>query len=487
MDYNKETFTKDVFASVVVFLVALPISLGIAMASGVEPIFGVLSAVVGGIVVSGLTGAPLQISGPSTGLAVMVLHVVQTYGASALVPLGLVAGAFQISIAVFRFGHLFQATPPALIKAMLSGIGFLIILSQIYILLRESLSSDSFENIINLPSVVMETFTGPNQDIVFFPLVIASLTVVILAFWSSRKETFFHLVPGSLIAILVSSILALVFEWKVRLIHLPEDLLGSISNINYIQAFQVVDMNFLLYAVGFAFVASVETMLCVSAVDKIAKTNSKYNKTILAQGIGNIFTGLLGAIPVVGVISRTAANLEAGARTKASGFLHGIWIALILVFPAALEYIPISALAGLLLFIGYKLLDPLHILDYFKNYNKTSWIFGVCFILTITVDLLVGVLAGFGIAIIILLFDVLKFDVMVEEKQGNKVLKFTGKLSFLDLPVVHKELAGHSEETPSNLEVCLREVDYLDPAIREHLKDWKDKMEAEGHKVKIKK
>jgi len=145
-----------------------------------------------------------------------------------------------------------------------------------------------------------------------------------------------------------------------------------------------------------------------------------------------------------------------------------------------------ASLLGLLLYIGYKLLDPLHIFDYAKNYNKTSLIFFTTFILIISFDLLVGVVAGFLVAIFILLFDVLKYDLIVEENHGNKIIKFSGKLSFLDLPVLSKELKEHTGGLPSNIEVCLREVKYLDPAIEEKLENLKRRLEKEGHSVEIK-
>jgi MFS superfamily sulfate permease-like transporter len=227
-------------------------------------------------------------------------------------------------------------------------------------------------------------------------------------------------------------------------------------------------------------------MLCVSALDKMTHTHSKYNKTILAQGIGNLFAGAIGTIPIVGVISRSAANVEAGAKTKLAGILNAVWIMMIFFIPVVLELIPIAALVGLLLFIGFKLLDLSHIFDYVKKYNKTSWIFATTFILTISVDLLIGVVSGFIVAIFILLFEVLKYDLIVKEEYGNKVLTFTGKLSFLDLPVLNKELKDAGQSAPSNLEVCLREVQYLDPTIKDHLDQWALKMEKKGINVEIK-
>lgn len=485
---NKTIITKDIFASFVVFLVALPISLGVAVAAGVEPHLGLTSAIIGGLIVSTISGAPLQITGPSTGLAVMILHVVQSYGVAALIPLGIITGLFQIAIALFRVGHLFQATPPSLVKAMLSGIGFLIIISQFYILLQTSMSSDSYMNILNFPSIVSKSLSNPSESLIFGTL-IAVLVLTVMVFWSKQKKAFFHLIPGSLVAVVTASLLCAIFGWNIPKLVLSHDLSNLFNNLDYSLAFTKLDFKFALYCVGFAFVASVETMLCVSALDKMAHTHSKYNRTILAQGIGNLIAGGIGTIPVVGVISRSAANVEAGAKTKLSGILYAVWITIFLFFPAVLELIPISALVGLLLFVGYKLLDLSHIIDYVKvkSYNKTSWIFATTFIITITVDLLIGVIAGFLVAIFELLYEVLKNDLVVEEEYGNKILKFTGKLSFLDLPVLDKKLKEHGTGQESNLEICLKEVQYLDAAIIEHIDQWAKRLEEKGVNVEIKK
>jgi MFS superfamily sulfate permease-like transporter len=482
---NKQIITKDIFSSLVVFLVALPISLGVAVAAGVEPYLGLTCAIIGGLVASTLTGSPLQISGPSTGLAVMVLHVVQKFGVAALIPLGIITGLFQMAIALFKVGHLFQATPPALVKAMLSGIGFLIVISQVFIFFGSPMSSDSYMNIINLPSMVNTGISGGGNSLLYGGIVVA-LVLGIMIFWSKQKSIIFHLIPGSLVAVIVSAAITAGMGWDIPKISFSSSFADIFANIHYTQALDSISISLILYSIGFAFVASVETMLCVSALDKMTHTHSKYNKTILAQGIGNLFAGAIGTIPIVGVISRSAANVEAGAKTKLAGVLNAVWIMMIFFVPFVLQLIPIAALVGLLLFIGFKLLDLSHIFDYVKKYNKTSWIFATTFILTISVDLLIGVVAGFIVAIFILLFEVLKYDLIVEEEYGNKVLTFTGKLSFLDLPVLNKELNDAGNSAPSNLEVCLREVQYLDPTIKDHLDQWAIKMEKKGINVEIK-
>ena len=483
--FSKETFTKDLFASFVVFLIAMPLCLGIAIASGVEPVKGIFTGIIGGIVVGLLSGAPLQISGPSAGLAVMVLHVVDVYGVQALIPLGIVVGLFQMGTAIFKVGHFFQATPPALLKAMLSGIGALILMAQIYILFEMPMSSKGLDNLIGLPSMFAKVLAGDLTQTQIHSGLIGIISIAILIAWNFGKSQIFEMFPGPLASTIFASVLVYFMGWEMKMVHLPADIWDAAFHLDYVGAFSSVGIDFYLYALGFAFVASAETLLCVSAVDKMAKTTSKYNKQIMAQGVGNFATGLVGAIPIVGVIVRSAANVEFGARTNLSSILHGVWISFCLFVPGILSYIPIPALAGLLIYTGFKLLDVTHILDYIKRYNKTSLIFFTTFLLTVGVDLLIGVVAGFFVSIMILVFDVLKFDLNVEEEGDNKVLKFKGKLSFLDLPVLSKQLQGQGLDDVSNLEFCLREVEYLDPAISEHLAELKDKLEAQGKTINI--
>lgn len=483
--FKKETFSKDIFASFVVFLIAMPLCLGVAIASGVDPIKGILTGLIGGIVVGLFTGSSLQISGPSPGLAVMVLHVVDIYGPMALVPMGLTVGIFQIATGSLKIAHFFQATPPALLKAMLSGIGALIVLGQIYILFNLKMSSSGLTNIAGLPGIFTQLFGGAFSETQIHSGIVGVITIVILILWNFGKHQIFELIPGPLVSVLIASVFVHFAGWDIKMIHLPDNIFASALDINYLDAFKTVDLSFYPYALGIAFVASAETLLCVSAVDKMAKTSSSYNKTIIAQGIANTLLGFLAAIPVVGVIVRSAANIEFGAKTRLSSIMLGVWIGLFLFIPRVLDYIPIAALAGLLIYTGIKLLDIKHIWDYIRNYNKTSLIFFSTFILTVTVDLLVGVVSGFLVSMFILVFDVLKFDLIIEEKGENKVLKFKGKLSFLDLPVLSKQLKGEDFDNADNLEICLREVEYLDPAVSEHIEELKEKLEAEGKTIQV--
>ncbi|MCT4641011.1 MAG: SulP family inorganic anion transporter [Bacteriovoracaceae bacterium] len=481
---SKNYIKEDLFASFVVFLIALPLCLGVAIASGVDPIKGIFTGLIGGIVVGALNGSPLQISGPSPGLAVMVLQLVSVYGADSLIPLGIMVGAFQILTYIFKVAHFFQATPPALLKAMLSGIGALILLSQIYIMFELKMSSKGLENLGGLPNIFTMITSGALSESQKFSGIIGLGVIVILYLWGKGKHKFFELIPGPLVSIILAAFSVHLFGWEMKMINLPENILANAFNNDYAKAFANIDMGFIPYALGLAFIASAESLLCVSAVDKMAKTSSNYNKVILAQGIGNLLLGFIGAIPVVGVIVRSAANIEFGAKTKLSSVMLGVWIGLFLIIPSVLSYIPIPALAGLLIYTGLRLLDIPHIIDYIKSRSKTSLIFFSTFILTICIDLLTGVIAGFLVSMFILVFDVLKFDLDIEQKGDNKVLKFKGKLSFLDLPVLSKKL-GSEDLDVSNLEICLQEVEYLDPAISEHLNDLKDKLESQGKKIEI--
>ncbi len=488
--FNKKTLSDDLTSSLLVFLIAMPLCLGVAVASGVDPIKGIFTGMIGGIVVGLFAGCKLQIAGPSPGLAIMVLHVVEKYGVNSLIPLGILVGVLQICTGKFKIAHYFQATPPALIKALLAGIGALIIISQIYILFELPKNLKSIDNLLGLPGIIGDIFSGTFSARQYQAGMIALLVFTILTLWKRGKAKFFHVVPGPLVSILCASILVYFLGWDLKMVTLPANPFASIFDIDYMASIQSLDFGFYSYAFGLAFIASTETLLCVSAVDKMAQSTSNYNKQITALGIGNLLAGLVGAIPIVGVVARSAANVEFGAKTNLSNMLHGTWIGFFIVLPMiigfnVLEFIPISALAGLLVFIGLRLLDPPKIFEYVRKFGKSSIIFFTAFLLIISVDLLVGVISGFAAALLILVFDVLKFDTVIEQQGENKVLKFKGKLSFLDLPVLSKTLQGADLENASNLEICLAEVDYIDPAISEHLKEFKEKAESKGQVVEM--
>ena len=309
--------------------------------------------------------------------------------------------------------------------------------------------------------------------------------MIILYFWRKADAKFFHVVPGALVSILGAAAIVYFAGWEMKMVNLPANPFAEVFNIDYKASFAKLDFGFYSYALGLAFIASTETLLCVSAVDKMAKTSSSYNKQITALGIGNVIAGCFGAIPIVGVVARSAANVEFGAKTKLSNILHGTWIGLFLFLPFILRLIPIPALAGLLIFVGMRLLDFGSMYRYLKNHGKSALIFFTAFSLIISVDLLVGVVAGFAVALLILIFDVLAFDTVVETRGENKVLKFKGKLSFLDLPVLSKKLQEQKLEGVSNIEICLEEVEYIDPAISEHLKEFKEKAESKGKKIEL--
>ncbi len=482
---DKKTLSQDLTSSLLVFLIAMPLCLGVAIASGVDPIKGIFTGMIGGIVVGFFAGCPLQISGPSPGLAIMVLHVVEKYGVGSLVPLGIVVGGLQILTGKLKIAHYFQATPPALIKALLSGIGALIIIGQLYILFDIPKNLNSIDNLLGLPEIMFNVLTLNLSTTQIHSLIIASMVIVILFFWRKAQARIFHIIPGALVSILGAALLVYVTGWEMSMVSLPSNPFADVFNIDYKDSFSKLDFGFYLYALGLAFIASTETLLCVSAVDKMAKSTSNYNKQITALGIGNLLTGLVGAIPIVGVVARSAANIEFGAKSKFSNIFHGCWIGLFIFLPTVLSLIPIPALAGLLIFVGCRLLDFSSMYRYLKNSGKSALIFFVAFFLIISVDLLVGVVSGFAVALIILIFDVLAFDTVIEQRGENKVLKFKGKLSFLDLPVLSKQLQEQNLDDATNLEICLEEVEYIDPAISEHLKEFKEKAELQGKKIEL--
>jgi MFS superfamily sulfate permease-like transporter len=395
-----ETIKSDLFPSFVVFLVALPLCLGISIASGVEPAQGLLSGIIGGIVVALFTGSPLQISGPSAGLAVMVLHVVNTHGPAALIPLGIIVGLFQVATALFKVAHFFEATPAPLIRGMLSGIGLLIVMSQFYIVFGLEMSSQSLQNLIGLPQVFRKILIGQLNSVQWQSGVVAFFSLLTLWLWPRGRGLVFRIVPGPLVSTLAAGFFVFFTGWEMPMVTLPDNLLWQSLQVDYTPAWAAASWSFVSYALGFAFIASAETLLCVGAVDKMSKARSEYNRTQFAQGVGNLVAGGFGALPVIGVISRSAANIEFGAKTRVASILQGLWLAGFLFIPQVLAYIPIPALAGLLWYIGLKLLDPKTLITELQSRSKSTVIFYTTFVLTITIDLLAGVVAGFTVALL---------------------------------------------------------------------------------------
>lgn len=475
--FNKDNFMHDFLASIVVFLVALPLCLGVAIASGVPPIYGLLSGVIGGLIVGSFTGSPLQVSGPAAGLAVMVFEIVQKHGLAGLSVICFFSGLFQIIGAFSKLGNAFKAVSPAVVKGMLSGIGVLILASQFHVMLDHAPKASGTENILTMPKALIDIFDISLGMQHIHAATLGLIAMGILVTWNIFRHRVKLPIPSPLIAIIATSLIAYFSKLQVNFIEIPENIFGELSfNLSGIASSFNLEM--ILGGLAIALVATTETLLCVSAVDSVKEGHkSNYNKELLAQGIGNTIAGLIGAMPITGVIVRSSANIEFGGRTKASTIMHGVWIAAFLfLFSEVLSFIPRSALAAILVYTGFKLIDFKATKKFFE-FNKFEAVIYLATIGSIvTINLLYGVLIGYGLSLLHLIYKLNHLEVEVEinkKEEASNVININahGVATFLSLPSLSKEIDQGLSKASGGVVLNFTNVRYVDTATKEYIEN----------------
>lgn len=460
----------DFWASLVVFLVALPLCLGIALASGVPPIVGLMAGIIGGLVVGSFTGSPLQVSGPAAGLAVMVFEVVNVHGLAGLAIVCFIAGLLQMTGAYFKVGGLFKAVSPAVVKGMLSGIGVLIFASQFHVMLDHKPSSSGTENLWTIPQAFIDIFNPKFSVQHEHAATIGLITLLCLVGWNWAKDRIKLPIPAPLIAILVASGIANASGLNINFIQIPENLLDGLS-FNLWGSLSTINGEIIFAGVGMALVATTETLLCVTAVDTMKPDHkSNYNKELFAQGLGNTIAGLIGAMPITGVIVRSSANLEFGGRTKASTILHGCWLVLFLfLFSNVLAYIPTSALAAILVFTGYRLFD-IKAFKTFGEFGRSEVFIYVATIASIVaINLLYGVIIGYALSLLQLVYRLNHFEVDIKKENGHIHIELHGAMTFLSLPKLSEQFDKSFAQHEGNITLDTRKLRFMDSASHEFI------------------
>jgi MFS superfamily sulfate permease-like transporter len=483
----RETIGKDALASVVVFLVALPLCMGVAIASGVSPLAGLVTGIVGGLVVGVIAGSPLQVSGPAAGLTVLIWQLVQQHGIATLGVIVLLAGLLQLAAGLLKLGQWFRAVSPAVIHGMLAGIGVLIFASQFHVMLDRKPIGSGVANFSGIPGALMEALSSGGSSAQAF--YVGLLTVALIVLWSAFAPRQLRMLPGPLVAVVVAVIVSAALGLKIK--YIP-DLLANPEDINDFWAViqlptleslrRVLDRDVLVAAVSVAFIASAETLLSASAVDQLHQgPRTRYDKELVAQGVGNTLCGLLGALPMTGVIVRSTANVEAGARTRASTILHGAWLLLFAaVLPFTLKVIPVASLAAVLVFTGYKLAYPKAVPGLLKFGRSEVAIYFVTIVTIVATDLLQGVLVGLGLSILKLLYAFSHLELRWEDDVPNDrvQLHLWGAATLIRLP----KLAAALEKIRPGAEVHVHfeHLDYIDHACLDLLSNWERQHEVTG-------
>lgn len=488
----KKNLKADLPASLVVFFVALPLCLGIALASGAPLFSGIIAGIVGGIVVGAISGSSLGVSGPAAGLAVVVLTAISDLGSYELFLAAVVfAGILQIILGFLKAGVIGYFFPSSVIKGMLSAIGIIIFLKQIPLALGyeggespfaffETTGPDIYRGLVNMVS-----FISPGV------VVITSISLAILLIWDkvlAKKHKFFKLVPGPLVAVVVGIIYHMVYNGTGSLLEIsgtnlvnvpiPESISDFMGQFVFPDFSQLGNSQIYIIAITLAVVASLETLLSVEATDKLdpQKRVTPTNRELIAQGVGNTISGFIGGLPITQVIVRSSANVMSGGRSKMSTIVHGFFLLFsVILIPKFLNLIPLGVLAAVLLIIGYKLANPKQFITMSKM-GKSQFIpFLVTVVAIVATDLLIGILLGLAVGIITILINSYKNSHFLHiEDRSNGVnhikMELAEEVTFLNKGAIQRELNSLPENSYVSLDVTKTKA--LDLDILEILDDF---------------
>ncbi|WP_237742595.1 SulP family inorganic anion transporter [Actinopolymorpha alba] len=461
----------DLPASLVVFLVAVPLSVGIAVAAGAPVIAGLVAAGVGGIVAGALGGSALQVSGPAAGLTVIVAEITLQYGWAVTCLITALAGLIQIALGLSRVARAALAVSPAIVHGMLAGVGIVIALGQLHVVLGGASQSSAVRNLLDLPGQIVEPHSAD--------VAVGLLTIVILLLWPRLPATM-RRVPAPLVAILGVTLVAILLGLDSERLRLPDDPLQALvlPRLPESGAWQGV----LLAAVTVAMVASVESLLSAVAVDRLhSGPRVRLDRELIGQGAANVFSGALGGYPVTGVIVRSSANVGAGARTRMSAVLHGVWVVgFTLLLGGLLEYIPLAALAGLLVYVGVQLVNVHHIRN-LVNHREIA-VYAVTAGGVVVLNLVEGVLLGVGLAVLLALRRMTRAHIRTENQGNYWHVVLEGSLTFLAVPRFIAALAAIPRGAHVDLDL---NVDFMDHAAFDALHSWRLDHERLGGKVDI--
>ena len=457
-------FSHDIPAGLVVFLVAIPLCLGIALASGAPLFSGIITGVLGGIVVGAISGSHTSVSGPAAGLTVIVLSAIHELGTFELFLSAVVlAGVFQLVMGILKAGIIGAFFPNSVIRGMLAAIGLTLILKQIPHFF--GIDSDWFGDINFIEPDGENTITRLAsiwENLHFGAWIVGSLSLLIIIVWEKpfiRRHKVLKMIPGALLAVVISVAINLVFFQPHDSLRIDASHLVALPNILdpgvFEQSFRFPDFSAigtpLVWKTAFviALIASLETLLSVEAVDKLDphKRTTPKNRELIAQGTGNILAGFIGGIPMTAVIVRSSANLDAGNKTKMAAIYHGIILLMAAFFiPQFLNYIPLASLAAILLLVGYKLSRP----QLYTAMWRDGYTVFIPFIATVLVvlfsDLLTGIMVGLGIGIFFLLRENYRYPYHIE-KEGDAtsdneryIIHLSENVSFINKPSLQHAL-----------------------------------------------
>ncbi|MBX6385738.1 MAG: bifunctional SulP family inorganic anion transporter/carbonic anhydrase [Microbispora sp.] len=466
---RKAVVRHDVPASLVVFLVAVPLSLGIAVASGAPVAAGLVAAVVGGVVGGALGGSVIQVSGPAAGLSLVVAELVHTYGWRATCAITVMAGLVQLVLGGLKVARAALGVSPAVVHGMLAGVGVVIALSELHIVLGGSPQRSALENVVELPAQILDNHTHG--------VMVGVLTVGVLLVWGRIPRL--RAVPAPLAALTVAALTAAVADWDLTKVDLKGGFASVATPLLPRGDWHAIAGAVLLVAL----LAGVESLLtCVASNRLHDGPRADLDRELTAQGVANMVSGALGGLPVAGVVVRTTANARAGGRSRWSPVLHGVWV---LLFTAAFAWmialIPLEALAALLLFIGVQMVNLGHVRN-LRNHREMP-VYFVTMAGVVLIGLAEGVAIGLGLAALLALRRLAWVCVDVRERGERRWrVVVTGSLTFLGVPRLTEALRAVPAGSAVELDLHL---DFMDNAAFEALHTWRLEHERTGGVIDV--
>lgn len=494
--YSFKIFKKDFLSGLIVFLIALPLCLGIAQASHAPLFSGIVAGIVGGIVIGSLSGSHLSVCGPAAGLTAIVLVAINQIGAfEVFLCAVIVAGIIQLALGYLKAGAIANYIPSSVLEGMLAGIGLTIIIKQLpeavgFMKNKVDVMEDADDGFF------MNSITTALHHVQPGAIIISLAGIALLVLWGTKAFKKIQLVPAGLVVVLVGTVINLVFNatgsaYTLDSIHLVK-LPVAASAADFFKQFTLPDLNGFKVAkvwetgIVIAVVASIETLLCVEATDKLdpMKRYTPTDRELKAQGIGNIVSGLLGGLPVTSVIVRSSANVNAGAKTKMSAIIHGTLLLLCAAsIPVLLNLIPKAALAAILIFTGYRLCKP----AVFKHMWQGGWTQFIPFMATVVGVVGLDLLKGVGIGIVISIFYILRQNIRIPYyyqrstySNGDLIkLNLAQELSFLNKASIKETL--NNLPPNSNVIIDATETQYIDFDVLDLINDFYHTRAADKH------
>ncbi|MER5550636.1 SulP family inorganic anion transporter [Streptomyces sp. NPDC002793] len=467
---------QDFAASLVVFLVALPLCVGVAVASGVPAELGLITGIVGGLVTGLMRGSSLQVSGPAAGLTVLVLEAVQAFGLPALGVIVLASGLLQLAMGALRLGRWFRAISISVVEGMLAGIGLVLIAGQLYAAAGVEAPLSGTGKMAGIPGLPADVVTSTTA---LASVAVCAATIALVVGWN-RMPKRVRAVPGALAAVVFATLATLAFGLPVETVRV-EGLLDAVQLPALSEFGGLASLSLLGTIAAFTLIASAESLFSAAAVDRLHDgPRTHYDKELMAQGTGNTVCGFLGALPMTAVIVRSSANVQAGARTRASRVLHGVWLLLFAaLLPSALGLIPLPALAGILIHAGWKLIPLRPLVELWREHRGEALILVVTAVAIVTVNMFEGVLTGLALSVAKAAWDAshIKLEVVGSGPDGVRA-RLSGNATFLRLPKILDSLEALPRDRPVSLD--LSGLHHLDHACRTALETWAERHSASG-------